>query len=254
MITVSGIHKQFGKVVAVGDVSFVARDGRITALLGPNGAGKTTTLRIITSVLSPDRGTVSVDGADTVTAATLARSRIGLLSDNRGLYARLTSRENIRYFGRLQGLSGSALERRVDALVETFDMRDIADRRADGFSLGQKLKVAIARSLVHDPPNVLLDEPTAGLDVMTTRAMRDVVARLRDAGKCVVLSSHVMEEVARLADHIVIVAGGRVLVDATPNELRARTGCESLEDAYVAAIEAGAASHASPGDSKQAGA
>ncbi len=236
MIEVRGLRKAFGSVVAVDDVSFVAESGKITALLGANGAGKTTTLRMITSVFPPDRGTVTVDGADTVTEASSARSRIGLLSDNRGLYVRLTSRENVRYFGRLHGLDEAALEKRIDALVKMLDMGDIADRRVEGFSLGQKLKVAIARALVHDPPNVLLDEPTAGLDVMTTRAMRDVVTRLRSEGKCVVLSSHVMQEVARLADRVVVVARGRVRVDATPDELRAQTGHENLEDAFVAAL------------------
>ena len=236
MIEVHGIHKAFGSIVAVDEVSFTAHNGSITALLGANGAGKTTTLRIITSVFQPDRGRVSVDGADTVKDATLARSRIGLLSDNRGLYARLTSRENVRYFGRLHGLNGPALDARIDGLMKLLDMADIADRRVEGFSLGQKLKVAIARALVHDPPNVLLDEPTAGLDVMTTRAMRRVIVHLREEGKCVVLSSHVMQEVARLADRVVVVARGRVRVSATPDELRAQTGCENLEDAFVAAL------------------
>lgn len=236
MIEVAGIHKQFGKIVAVDDVSFVAKDGAITALLGANGAGKTTTLRIITAVFPPDRGTVSVDGTDAVKEPMHARGRIGLLSDNRGLYARLTSRENIRYFGRLHGLEGTALEARVDHVLKLLDMGDIADRRTGGFSLGQRLKVAIARTLVHDPPNVLLDEPTAGLDVMTMRAMRSVIARLRDEGKCVVLSSHVMQEVAYLADRVVIIARGRVTVSATLDELRVQTGCESLEDAFVAAL------------------
>jgi sodium transport system ATP-binding protein len=236
MIEVEGIRKKFGDVVAVADVSFRAENGAVTALLGPNGAGKTTTLRIITAVFSPDGGRVMVDGSDTVKDAMGARSKIGLLSDNRGLYARLTSRENVRYFGRLHGLEGARLEARVDELVKLLDMGEIADRRVEGFSLGQKLKVAIARALVHDPPNVLLDEPTAGLDVMTTRAMRDVVLRLRGAGKCVVLSSHVMQEVARLADRVVVVARGRVQVSATPDELRAKTKCESLEDAFVAAL------------------
>jgi sodium transport system ATP-binding protein len=236
VIEVHGIHKAFGSVVAVDEVSFTAQSGSITALLGANGAGKTTTLRIITSVFQPDRGRVSVDGADTVKDATVARSRIGLLSDNRGLYARLTSRENVRYFGRLHGLNGPALDARIDDLMKLLDMADIADRRVEGFSLGQKLKVAIARALVHDPPNVLLDEPTAGLDVMTTRAMRRVIVHLREEGKCVVLSSHVMQEVARLADRVVVVARGRVRVSATPDELRAQTGCENLEDAFVAAL------------------
>jgi sodium transport system ATP-binding protein len=236
MIEVRSIHKRFGEVVAVDDVSFTADNGSVTALLGANGAGKTTTLRIITSVFPPDRGRVAVDGADTVKEARLARGRIGLLSDNRGLYARLTSRENVRYFGRLHGMKGPALEARIDQLMTLLDMADIADRRVEGFSLGQKLKVAIARALVHNPANVLLDEPTAGLDVMTTRAMRQVIVRLRDEGKCVVLSSHVMQEVARLANRVVVVAHGKVRVNATPDELRAQTQCENLEDAFVAAL------------------
>jgi sodium transport system ATP-binding protein len=236
MIEVSAIHKEFGAVVAVDDISFTAGDGTITALLGANGAGKTTTLRIITAVFSPDRGSVTVDGADTVKDAMAARSRIGLLSDHRGLYMRLTSRENIRYFGELHGLSGAALEARIETLMKLLDMATIADRRVEGFSLGQKLKVAIARALVHDPPNVLLDEPTAGLDVMTTRAMRDVILRLREDGKCVVLSTHVMQEVARLADRIVVVARGKVLTVATPDELRAQTKQDNLEDAFVSAL------------------
>jgi sodium transport system ATP-binding protein len=236
MIDVSAIHKTFGAVVAVDDISFTARDGTITALLGANGAGKTTTLRIITAVFAPDRGTVPVDGADTVKDAMTARGRIGLLSDNLGLYMRLTTRENVRYFGELHGLSGARLEARIDELLKRLDMADIADRRVEGFSLGQKLKVAIARALVHDPPNVLLDEPTAGLDVMTTRAMRDVILRLREEGKCVVLSTHVMQEVARLADRIVVVARGKVRAVATPDELRAQTKKDNLEDAFVAAL------------------
>ncbi len=236
MIEVAGIRKTFGAVVAVDDVSFVASDGTVTALLGPNGAGKTTTLRMIDAVFAPDRGVIRVDGSDTVRGATDVRRAIGLLSDNRGLYTRLTSRENIRYFGRLHGLRGAALESRIDRLVDLIDMKDIDTRRVEGFSLGQRLKVAIARALVHDPKNVLLDEPTAGLDVMTRRAMRDVIRRLKAEGKSVVLSTHVMQEVAQLADRVVVIAGGRVRVNATPDELRAQTGHDNLEDAFVAAI------------------
>ena len=236
MIHVSEIHKAFGRIVAVEDVSFVAEGGTVTALLGPNGAGKTTTLRIITAVFAPDRGRVLVDGVDTAKDASGARAKIGLLSDHRGLYARLTSRENIRYFGQLHRVPKEKLEAQIELLVQTLDMKEIIDRRVDGFSLGQKLKVAIARAIVHDPPNVLLDEPTAGLDVMTTRAMRDVVLRLRDAGKCVIVSTHVMQEVAKLADRVVVVAQGRVRANATPNELRAMTGCDALEDAFVKTI------------------
>lgn len=236
MIRVSQVHKSFGAVVAVEEASFAAENGTVTALLGPNGAGKTTTLRIMTAVLAPDRGHVLVDGVDTAKDPSHARAKIGLLSDNRGLYARLTSRENIRYLGALHRVPRATLERRIDELTRMLGMKEIIDRRVDGFSLGQKLKVAIARALVHDPPNVLLDEPTAGLDVMTTRGLRDVVLQLRDAGKCIVLSTHVMQEVAKLADRVVILAKGRVCADATPDEVRRATGCELLEDAFVKTI------------------
>ena len=236
MIEVLRIKKSFRDVRAVDDVSFAAENGKVTALLGPNGAGKTTTIRIVTAALAPDEGRALVDGSDTARAALAVRSKVGLLSDQRGLYARLTSRENIRYFGRLHGLGGKLLEARIEQLSRLLDMKDILDRKVDGFSLGQRLKVAIARSIVHDPANVLLDEPTAGLDVMTTRAMRDVVRRLRDEGKCVVLSTHVMQEVAQLADRVVVIARGKLMADATPAELREKTGCASLEDAFVATI------------------
>jgi sodium transport system ATP-binding protein len=236
MIRVSRVHKSFGAVVAVDDVSFAAENGTVTALLGPNGAGKTTTLRMMTAVLAPDRGHVLVDGIDTARDARHARAKIGLLSDNRGLYARLTSRENIRYFAELHRVPPAKIDGRIDDLSRMLDMREIIDRRVDGFSLGQKLKVAVARALVHDPPNVLLDEPTAGLDVMTTRALRDVMMRLREAGKCVVLSTHVMQEVARLADRVVVVAKGHLCADATADELRRETGCDLLEDAFVKTI------------------
>jgi len=236
MIEVSHLHKSFGKVVAVHDVSFTAPDGQITGLLGPNGAGKTTTLRVLYTVLKPDRGAAAVDGYDAVTAALEVQRRIGALADNRGLYQRLTARENIRYFGRLQGLSGEALERNIEGLIKLLDMQDFADRRTDGFSQGQRLKVAIARALVHGPRNVLLDEPTNGLDVMSTRAMRTFIRRLRDEGKSVLFSTHIMQEVAALCDNIVVIARGQVVANGTPDEVRRATGQANLEDAFVAAI------------------
>ena len=236
MIEVSGLTKSFGDVKALRGVSFTARDGRITGLLGPNGAGKTTTLRILSTVLRPDAGTVMVDGHDVTAAPLEAQRRIGVLPDLRGLYPRLTSRENIRYFGRLHGLSGDALEARITLLSDALDMGDFLDRRTEGFSSGQRLKVAIARALVHDPRHVVLDEPTSGLDVMSTRAMRDVVRSLRDEGRCVLFSSHVMQEVAALCDEIVIVGDGRVIAEGTPDEIRAATGRQDLEDAFVAAL------------------
>lgn len=236
MIEAVELHKSFGDVHALRGVSFGAPDGRITGLLGPNGAGKTTTLRVIYGLLTPDGGHATVDGYDTRTQALEVQQRIGALPDARGIYPRLTARENVRYYGRLHGLKGSALEQRIDALIALLDMQDIADRRADGFSTGERLKVAIARALVHDPPNVLLDEPTNGLDVMSTRAMRDVIRRLRDEGRCVLFSSHIMQEVAALCDHIVIIGKGSVVGAGTPDHLRRTTGQADLEDAFVEII------------------
>jgi sodium transport system ATP-binding protein len=236
MIEARNLHKRFGAVTAVEDVSFTARDGVITGLLGPNGAGKTTTLRMLYTLVRPDGGTALVDGVDVVQRPEDARRALGVLPDARGLYPRLTAREHARYYGELHGLSGAALDKRVDELIELLDMKDIADRRAEGFSQGQRVKVALARALVHGPRNVLLDEPTNGLDVMSTRAVRTLLRQLRAEGRCVVFSSHVMQEVAALCDRIVVVAHGRVVADGTPDELRARTGKDSLEEAFVATI------------------
>ena len=236
MIEVDSVHKAFGGVVAVENVSFRAEDGRITGLLGPNGAGKTTTLRMLYAVLAPDRGHARVDGFDVVTQADEVRRRIGVLPDARGLYPRLTAREHVRYFGRLQGVEPAELERRITASLTLLDMHAIADRRADGLSMGERLKVAIARALVHEPQNVVLDEPTNGLDVMSTRAMREVIRRLRDDGRCVVLSSHVMQEVGALCDEVVVVARGKVVARGSPDDLKRATGRATLEDAFVAAL------------------
>ena len=236
MIEARNLHKRFGRVTAVEDVSFTAEDGVITGLLGPNGAGKTTTMRMLYTLVRPDRGTALVDGVDVVQRPEDARRALGVLPDARGLYPRLTAREHARYYGELHGLSGAALDKRVDELVELLDMKDIADRRTEGFSQGERVKVALARALVHGPRNVLLDEPTNGLDVMSTRAVRTLLRRLREEGRCVVFSSHVMQEVAALCDRIVVVAHGRVVADGTPDALRARTGKDSLEEAFVATI------------------
>ncbi len=236
MIQVQGLSKSFGKVKAVNNVSFSAADGQITGLLGPNGAGKSTTLRMLYTLLNPDQGTAQVDGFDVRQNPLEVQKRIGVLADARGLYARLTSRENIRYYGRLHGLEGEALERQIESLLVLLDMQSIADRKTEGFSTGEKLKVAIARTLVHNPKNVLLDEPTNGLDVMSTRAMRQFIQRLRGEGKCVLFTSHIMQEVAALCDQIVIISRGEVIVDGSPDQLRKKTGQENLEDAFVAAI------------------
>ncbi len=236
MIQVQDVHKSFGKVKALQGVSFTAPDGQITGLLGPNGAGKTTTLRILYTVLRPDRGTATVDGHDVVRETRQAQRCLGALPDSHGLYPRLSARENIRYYGRLCGLSGAALERNIDELLELLEMKELADRRTEGFSNGERLKVAIGRALVHKPQNVLLDEPTNGLDVMSTRAMRALIRRLRDEGKTVLFSSHIMQEVSALCDRIVVIARGQVAACGTSDELRQATGQANLEDAFVSII------------------
>jgi sodium transport system ATP-binding protein len=236
MIEVKDLHKRFGKVVAVDGATFSARDGQITGLLGPNGAGKTTTLRCLYTLMRPDSGQVLVDGIDASTDAVAVRRRLGVLPDARGLYKRLTARENISYFGRLHGLDAATIRTRTDAAIAALDMGDIAERRTEGFSQGQRVKTAIARALIHDPNNVILDEPTNGLDVMATRAMREFLKRLKREGRCVLFSSHIMQEVAALCDRIIVIAHGRVVADESPDALRAQTGEANLEDAFVKLI------------------
>jgi sodium transport system ATP-binding protein len=240
MIEVEDLRKSFqsrgGPIIAVDGVSFAARDGEITGLLGPNGAGKTTTLRMLYTLMQPDAGRVLVDGLDPAARAGEVRRRLGVLPDARGLYKRLTARENIAYFGRLHGLDAATIAARIERLATALGMQDFIDRRTEGFSQGQRTKTAIARALVHDPRNVLLDEPTNGLDVMTTRALRQFLRALRAEGRCVLLSSHIMQEVAALCDRIVVIAQGRVVAQGTPDELRARTGASNLEDAFVGLI------------------
>jgi sodium transport system ATP-binding protein len=240
MIEVHDLHKTFasktGPVKAVQGVGFSARDGEITGLLGPNGAGKTTTLRMLYTLMKPDAGHVEVDGFDIVRDAEAVRRRLGVLPDARGIYKRLTARENIAYFGRLHGLSEADIARRTAELSAALAMDDVLDRQTEGFSQGQRTKTAIARALVHDPKNVILDEPTNGLDVMTTRGLRDFLRQLRAEGRCVIFSSHIMQEVAALCDRIVVIAQGKVMAQGTPDELRAQTGEQNLEDAFVKAI------------------
>jgi sodium transport system ATP-binding protein len=233
MIVAQALRKRFAEIVAVDDVSLQADDGRITGLLGPNGAGKTTTLRLLYGLMKPDAGSVRIDDVDVVAQPLAAQAKVGVLPDAHGLYPRLTAREHVRYFGELQGLRGDELELRIAELLVQLDMRTIADRRAQGFSQGERMKVSLARALVHGPNNVILDEPTNGLDVMSTRAMRKLIRELRDQGKCVLFSSHVMQEVSALCDVIVIVAGGRVVARGTPDELRELSGHDDLEDVFV---------------------
>ena len=239
MIAALDLKKYFGPVAAVDGVTFTAHDGQVTGLLGPNGAGKTTTLRMLYSVMRPDGGTIEVDHVDATKYPRDAQARLGVLPDIAGLYPRLTAREQVHYYGELHGLDGPALEERTNDLLKTLDLMHLADRRAAGYSHGERTKVAIARALVHEPQNIILDEPTNGLDVMTTRSLREAIKRLRDEGKCVLFSSHVMQEVSALCDSIVVIAGGKVVAHGTPDELRAKAGYDSLEDAFVALAGAG---------------
>ena len=240
MIRVEDLHKTFktksGPVRAVDGASFEAGDGRITGLLGPNGAGKTTTLRMLYTLMRPDQGRVLVDGLDVLENASRVRRALGVLPDARGVYKRLTARENIAYFGRLHGLEEGEISQRTERLVQALGMEDFIDRQAEGFSQGQRTKTAIARALVHDPKNVILDEPTNGLDVMTTRGLREFLKTLKAQGRCVILSSHIMQEVGLLCDHIVIIAKGKVTAQGSADELRRTSGEDNLEDAFVKLI------------------
>ena len=242
MIRMHALHKRFDvgrgrharSIVAVDGLGLVARDGAITGLLGPNGAGKTTSLRMLVGLVTPDAGSLEVDGISIAHDPQGARARLGVLSDARGLYPRLTARENIVYHGRLHGLSDDFLQSRCDILGRLLDMQPLLDRRTDGFSQGERMKTALARALVHDPPNIVLDEPTNGLDVVATRALRDILRALRDeTGKCIVFSTHIMQEVERLCDRVVVMASGRHVAEGTVAELCAQTGSDDFEDAFV---------------------
>lgn len=246
MIEVQGVAKQFASarvgwrrgapVQAVRDVSFRAADGRITGLLGPNGAGKTTTLRMLAGLMAPDAGRLTVDEVDVARDPQAAQSRMGVLSDARGLYPRLTARENIVYHGRLHGMPGEAAQARADALARMLDLQPLLDRRTEGFSQGERMKTALARALVHDPKHIVLDEPTNGLDVVATRALRDTLRWLRSpegGAKCIVFSTHIMQEVERLCDEVVVVSHGLTVARGTVGELLAQTGELDFEQAFV---------------------
>lgn len=240
MIEADNLSKSFQSgrttVRAVDGVSFRALDGEITGLLGPNGAGKTTSLRMLYTLMAPQSGRVLVDGVDAALEPARVRANLGVLPDARGIYKRLTARENIEYFGRLHGLESALIQTRIERLATALDMTDFLERRTEGFSQGQRTKTAIARALVHDPRNVILDEPTNGLDVMTTRALRRFLLGLRAEGRCVLFSSHIMQEVAQLCDRIVVIARGRVVAAGTPDEIRTLAGTSNLEDAFVKVI------------------
>ncbi len=238
MIRVEALSKNFGEVEAVIDVSFSADDGKVTALLGPNGAGKSTTLRMLSTVIKPSSGSAYIDGFDVKQETMAVCSRIGVLPHATGLYDRLSARENIRYFGELHGMERDPLEARIDSLVELLDMSEFSDRRVGGFSQGQRIKVALARAIVHDPKNVLLDEPTNGLDVMATRALREIIHGFKNEGRCVLFSSHVMQEVANLCDDVIIIGQGRLQFQGTLERLKSDTGQEDLEEAFIRVIGA----------------
>lgn len=239
MIRFERVHKRFGSVIAVEDVSFTAHNGQITGLLGHNGAGKTTCMRMLSGLIRPDRGSVFIDEHDVLRDPNQARQHLGVLPDALGLYPRLTAREHLQYFGELRGMSGPGLESAVEGLLDQLDMRSIADRRTEGFSQGERMKVALGRSLIHRPLNIVLDEPTNGLDVMSTRATRALLQSLRDEGLCVLLSSHIMQEVSALCDTIVVIAEGQTIAQGPLDELREQAGCEHLEDVFVTLTQGG---------------
>ena len=233
MIEAHGLCKRFGAVVAVNGGRFVARDGEITGLLGPNGAGKSTCLRMLYGVLAPDSGGAHVDGIDVGGEISAARARLGVLPHATGLYGNLSARENIAYFGELLGIDRRRIAERVETLARTLDMSGFLERRVKGFSQGQRIKVALARALVHDPHNLILDEPTNGLDVMAIRNLRAMLRALKQEGRCILFSSHVMQEVAALCDRVVIIGGGRVRADDTPTAILERSGAATLEEAFL---------------------
>jgi sodium transport system ATP-binding protein len=239
MLEARGLFKSFGSIAAVRGVSFAARNGQITGLLGPNGAGKSTTLRMLYTVLKPNAGDAFIDGVSVTADPLAARRSIGVLSHGAGVYNNLTARENILYFGELHGLKPSDREARATELIEQLEMGEFADRLAKGFSQGQKLKTALARALVHRPRNILLDEPTNGLDVMAVRNLRKLLGQLRDAGHCVLFSSHVMQEVEQRCDEVVVINGGQVVAAGTLADIRARSANSQLEDAFVSLMHGG---------------
>jgi sodium transport system ATP-binding protein len=236
MLQVNNLVKHFGDIKALDDLSFLAEDGQITGILGPNGAGKTTALRVLYGLLEAEEGTGLINGVDSQVSPQLARKEIGIFPDKFGLYERLTAREQISYFAGLHGLKGKEKEQALDDVIEKLDIADIADRRCEGFSQGQRMKVIIAQALVHQPQNLILDEPTRGLDVMSTRILREILLELKQQGKCILFSSHVMQEVAALCDKVIVVANGKVAAVGTPQELCEQTGKTELEEAFVALI------------------
>jgi sodium transport system ATP-binding protein len=226
-----------GEILAVKAVSFQCQPGQIYGLLGVNGAGKTTTLRMLATILRPTSGSARVAGFDVATEPEKVRANVGFLSTATALYARLTAREMVEYFGRLQGMDEPRLQARLAEIFTRLDMHEFSARRCDKLSTGMKQKVSIARTLIHDPQVMIFDEPTIGLDVLTARTIIGFIRECRARGKTVIFSTHVMSEVEQLCDRIGIIHDGRVLQEGTLAELRARHGRESLEDIFVEAVE-----------------
>ena len=233
MIEVKELKKNFGKVIALDGASFSAKDGKITALLGPNGAGKSTCLRILSTIIKPSSGEATVSGFDVLKDSFEVRKQIGVLPHNSGIYGRLNATENIEYYGQLHGIQADELKEKTENLLEQLQMKDFCLRPAEGYSQGQKIKVALARALIHDPLNILLDEPSSGLDIMATRALRDIINGLKDRGKCILFSSHIMQEVETLCEDIVIINKGVVKFNGTIDEFRNHSGSQDLEEAFL---------------------
>jgi len=233
MIEVKDLKKSFGKVIALDGASFSAKDGKITALLGPNGAGKSTCLRILSTIIKPSSGEATVSGFDVLKDSFEVRKQIGVLPHNSGIYSRLNATENIEYYGQLHGIQAEELKEKTESLLEQLQMKDFCLRPAEGYSQGQKIKVALARALIHDPLNILLDEPSSGLDIMATRALRDIINSLKDRGKCILFSSHIMQEVETLCEDIVIINKGVVKFNGTIDEFRNHSGSQDLEEAFL---------------------
>jgi sodium transport system ATP-binding protein len=233
----SYVDPRRGRVEALRGLDLDCAPGEIYGLLGENGAGKTTTLRILSTILAPTAGRARIDGVDVAVDPLEARRRIGFLSGTTGLYPRLTPRETLRYFGKLHGLQGAELDARVEELVAAFAMASFADGRCEGLSTGQRQRVSIARAVLHDPPVLILDEPTTGLDVLASSAMIDFIESARAGGTCVLFSTHVLSEAERLCDRIGVLHAGRLLASGTLDELCARTGKVWLEDVFRALVE-----------------
>lgn len=244
MIQVAGLTKIFndkkrGKIVAVNNLKFNCREGQIFGLLGPNGAGKTTTLRILATMMLPTKGEVIINGSDVVKEANKVRRQIGFLSSETGLYDRFTPRETIKFFGRINGMEDKIIEKKMAEIFHNLNMEDFQDVRVHKLSTGMKQKLSIARCIIHDPPILILDEPTLGLDIITARTVTGYVKRFREQGKCIIYSTHLMREAERLCDVIAIIHQGNLIAQGTLEELKKNSSSEDLEEIFFELITQG---------------